>query len=474
MSVALRGIVLLVVASASVAVAQSRTRPAPSTYQSGQSERSFWEIHADARIIAYEVAHPRSPVRYSRRRLVQQTGLEHVLVLGEERQWRLVSHLQVRLDQELGSVCLRGTDTCIRETDDDARRDFQLLVRNSRLDMPRVWLGLQGPGLNLRLGRVVVFDASGFARVDGGRVELNPHAWVSIRAYGGRRTTDASFAATPGLQTQGSIQIGLPEDFSPERAPFAFAPSRTWVLGGAVDLHARGYGVEGGWREVQDQSGIVARRTWVAARARIAALGLRGSAVWDPTDGTMVDGSAEASVQLGRFTTRAVFERHVPRFDLGSIWSWFTLVPVDRATVGVDWRADTWRMGALARARRTVDDQNNEADFGGEVYANFRRRSWHTSMRAFVWAGDLQPMAALFLDVRRRISMVEVYARGSLWHFDHPFQDNLYGLSTATAIGTRVNLTDNTLLQADVEWAHNRVVGHRIRGLVGVTVRAWR
>lgn len=454
--------------------AQSRTSTAPSAYRSGSEERSFWEIDADARVISYEVASPRSPVRYSRRRLVQQTGLEHVFLLDSDRRWRMISHLQVRLDQELGSVCLRGTDTCVRETDVDARRDYQLLVRNSRLDVPQAFVGIEGPRLKLRLGRVVVFDPSGFARVDGGRVEVDAHELVSVRAYGGRRTTDASFAATPGLQTQGSIQIGLPEDLSAERAPFAFAPSHTWILGGALDLHVGGYGIEGGWREVQDEDGIVARRAWVAARARIAALGLRGSAVWDPTDGTMVDGSAEATVLWGGFTTRARFERHVPRFDLGSIWSWFVLVPVDRATLGLDWHDDRRRLGGAVHARRTVDDQNDEKDLGGEVFASFRRGSWQTSTRAFVWAGDLQPMAALLVDTRRRISMVELYARASLWHFDHPFQSSLHGLSTALAIGTRVDLTDFTVLHADVEWAHNRVVGHRVRGLVGVTVRAWR
>lgn len=469
--------VILLFAHLGRVAAQTRTVDQP-TAAPPERERSHWRVGSDTILVAYEVRSPRSPVTWERRRLVQYLALDHALQPSAPKRWRLVSHLELRFDQELGQVCVREEHGgCLRDTDVEARREYQPLAEDSRLDMPAAWLELQGPrATRLRAGRLLVADAAGVARLDGARVSTQPRPWLDLAAYAGRRTRDTSYAASSGLEPQGSIRWNLPSGLAPERVPWAAPPSHTWMVGGQLSVGlAKWVRVRGSAREVRDGDGVVARRVGVGLTSSPhPALALRLDAVWDPTDGALVDALAEVEARQRAWTLRARAERHLPRFDLGSIWAWFDLVPVDRARVSFRWRARFAELGGAWQGRRAVQEQRAEVDLGGEGWLKVRRGGWRATLRGWLWAGDFQPVAALLFDLSRVLGVVEVYLRSSVWHFDHPFRSELYGTSLTAALGVKAALTEVTHLRFEIEWTHNRVAGHRLRGLAAVSVRAWR
>ncbi|MAT28658.1 MAG: hypothetical protein CMN29_27470 [Sandaracinus sp.] len=484
------GLALLVLLGGAPARAQTRITDAPTAREPAR-DRSRWQLDSDTTFVAYEIRSPRSPVTWQRRRLVQRVGYEHVLLAGDlERPWRLSVRLDLRLDQDFGEVCLReDEERCLAERVVAARRDHQLLARPTRLDMPQAVLELRAPvaGLRIQLGRHVLFDVTGLLRLDGGRVELRPHRWVDAEVYAGRQVRDGSWLASSGLEVPGSMRVPLPDDLAPERVPWASEPAPTWAVGGRVAVgDARVVKARLTFRELQEDGalrdrgdrGLVARRVGVGLTSRpLEPLTLRADAVWDPTDGTLVDAMGEVALRRGGGAARARVERHVPRFDLGSIWAWFDLVPVDQGQLLVDatlGRHRRWTLGGAARGRRSKQGQTTQRDVGGEAWLRHRRAGWSWGARGWLWAGDLAPAAAVFLDATRRFAWAQAWARASLWHFDHPFQSALYGTSVALALGGAIDLGALAKLRFELEWAHNRIVGHRTRALAALTLRAWR
>lgn len=479
-------------AMAARARAQTRSTEAP-TRAAPVEDRSEWHLHADTRFVAYAVQSPRSPVALARRRLVQTAGFLQSLRLGDLRApWTVRVVLELRLDQELGDVCARdGDERCLAETNVDSRRDFQALARITRLDLPEAYLELVPPELDARarIGRQILFDATGFLRLDGARLTTSPHRWVSVDAYGGLYAQEASFAGSDGYAIQGNLRFELPSELSEERALFVMAPVRTWVIGGAVSFgDARVLRVDALAREARDEGGAVAmRRVGVVARSRPhETLGLRAQALWDPTDGTLVDAVGEIEGHTRRGIVRASARRSEPRFDLGSIWAFFDVVPTDVLTLGGLVRLGRATLAGAMHGRWTRFDDgasedgpsegSNDAvfDAGLELSLDLRDGARFVGVGGQLWAGSAGDTARVHLDLGRSVGPVDLYARGSVWHFDHPWQQALHGTSVATAVGASAVITEQVRLRTELEWMHNRVAGHRVRALASLTLRVWR
>lgn len=474
-------------ATAAIAHAQTRSLEAP-TRAAPVEDRSEWHLHADTRFVAYAVQSPRSPVALARRRLVQTAGFLQSLRLGDLRApWTVRVVLELRLDQELGDVCTRdGDERCLAETNVDSRRDFQALARITRLDLPEAYLELVPPELDARarIGRQILFDATGFLRLDGARLTASPHRWISVDAYGGIYAQEASFAGSDGYAIQGNLRFELPSELSEERAPFVLEPARTWVIGGAVSFgDARVLRVDAIAREARDEGGAVAmRRVGVVARSRPhESLGLRAQALWDPTDGTLVDAVGELEGHTRRGIVRASARRSEPRFDLGSIWAFFDVVPTDVLTLGGLVRLGRATLAGAMHGRWTRFDDgpsegSNDAvfDAGLELSLDLREGARFVGVGGQLWAGSAGDTARVHLDLGRRVGPVDLYARGSVWHFDHPWQEALHGTSVAGAVGTSAVITEQVRLRTELEWMHNRVAGHRVRALASLTLRVWR
>lgn len=444
-------------------------------------DRSEWQLRADSHFMAYAVQTPRSPVRLARRRFVQTVGFSQAIRLGDLRApWTVRVAFDARLDQELGDVCTRDEEPrCLRETDVASRRDFQVLARITRLDLPEARVEIAPPGgrHRLRLGRQILFDPAGFLRLDGARATSELARWASVDAYAGLFAHEASFGGPDGFMLQGDLRFDLPDDLASERAPFVAEPTRTWVVGGTLSVgDARVVRAELVGREVRDVGGAVAaRRAGFALRSRpVDPLGLRVLAMWDPTDGTLVDGVAEVELRTPRGLVRASGRRSEPRFDLGSIWAWFDLVPTDVLSLdGLLRLGPRWQISGGARARWTRLDAP-VLDAGLDLGLDWRRGSRFFGIGGTLWAGSAGETAFIRVDGGRRVGVADLYTRGSVWHFAHPWQETLYGTSVALAAGAAALLTDHMRLRFELEWMHNQVAGHRVRGLASLTLRVWR
>ncbi|MCB9603599.1 MAG: hypothetical protein H6722_08925 [Sandaracinus sp.] len=472
-------LVLGLLALVSSASAQTRSELAP-TAAPPVEDRSEWHVHADTRFVAYAVQTPRSPVALARRRLVQTAGLVQSLRLGDLRDpWTVRAVLELRLDQELGDVCERaGDERCLREQDVASRRDFQVLARLTRLDLPEGYVEVRPPraDVRVRLGRQILADAAGFLRLDGGRATASAHPLVSVDVFGGLYAQETSFAGSDGYVLQGNLRFDLPDALADERAPFVATPTRTWVIGGTASVgDARVLKVDAIAREARDEGGdLAARRVGVVARSRPhPALGLRAHGLWDPTDGTLVDAVAEVEGLTPRGLVRASARRVEPRFDLGSVWAFFDVVPTDQLSLGGQLRIGRATLAGAMHGRWTRLDET-VFDAGVEVSADLRDGSRFVALGGQLWAGSAGNTARAFVDLGRRVGPVDVYARGSLWHFDHPWQQRLHGNSVAAAAGASALLTEQVRLRGELEWMHNRVAGHRVRALASLTLRVWR
>ena len=472
---------VLLWAGAGSARAQTWTSDAPTTREDA-AERSFWLVDSDATFTAYAIASTLSPVVWERRRFVETLGLRHELRLGEDpskSRFTIETSVALRLDQDFGRDCLLDRDGCYDATAPTDDLAYQPLARRTRLDVPTFQVALQGSrGLRLTAGRQMAMDSAGLYRFDGASAALSPHPWVALSAFGGRQVQPGSFAGSPGLGVQGSIHVVLPESLAPTEYPAIAPPARTWTYGGGAEVGtARYLRLRGFVRELRDESGLVLSYAGVGATSRPhPAVLFRGDLVWELGRRELVEAFAEASVHWLEATARVRVRHHVPRFDLGSIWSFFDPVPVSQLEVALDAPPlGDVRVGAIGRARRSHPGNDGERDLGGELWGRVDRGAWRAELRGFLWAGSLAPVAAVLGELRRALGpRGAAWMRASVWHFDDPWRAQRSTNSVSIALGGELRLTRATRFALDAEWAHSALVHHRLRVLFSFLVRAWK
>lgn len=431
----------------------------------------------------YEVQSPATPVVWSRRRLVQTLGASYVrrFARDDDPPLRLTVRLQLRLDQDFGRTCLVDGGGCIEATNVSDEGEFQVLARDGRIDAPVAAAELHGlpGGTELRVGRHLRPSLLGFLRLDGVSVRVAPAPWVAVDAYGGTMVRATTLAGSDAFAPQGSVRLDLPDELSRARVPFVAPPSTTWVAGGWLEL-GRSDWVRGriGYREVQDGDGIVARRLGFGLASQpVPALRLAADGALDAAFGTLIDARVRVDVRTGPVRSHAQLSRHVPRFDYGTIWAYFDVVPVDRARLGasVDVARGVSLDGALVGRRAHFDDRSAELDGGFEAGARVRRGRTRIETSAFGFAGNLGPVAAVRLFVLRPVtSFMDLSLRASVWHFDDPLRQGMHGTTTLEAIAARFRLSELTAIRLEVEHARSRVTGHRLRGLLTLALEVWR
>ncbi|MCB9624323.1 MAG: hypothetical protein H6723_13490 [Sandaracinus sp.] len=390
--------------------------------------------------------------------------------------------LELRLDQELGDVCERaGDERCLREQDVASRRDFQVLARLTRLDLPEGYVEVRPPraDVRVRLGRQILADAAGFLRLDGGRATASAHPLVSVDVFGGLYAQETSFAGSDGYALQGNLRFELPDALADERAPLRRLARRArWVIGGTASVgDARVVKVDAIAREARDEGGDLAARRVGRRRAKppaSSALGLRAHGLWDPTDGTLVDAVAEIEGLTPRGLVRASARRVEPRFDLGSVWAFFDVVPTDQLSLGGSCASDVPRwparcMGALDAAGRDRLRRGRR-----DVCRPARRRPIRRARRPALGGQRRQH------GTRVRGSRPRRAAPSTCTRVPPSGISITRGSSVFTATASRPQrrasalLTEQVRLRGELEWMHNRVAGHRVRALASLTLRVWR
>ena len=452
---------------------------------SAQADSVF--VDADSTFVAYEVRSPGTTAFLSRRRFVQRIGTRYSTVLdsGDEERSpiRLTSSIRLRLDQDFGDDCLVADELCYRATDESDPSVFQPLARLTRLDAPEAWVEVGGlPGQSrVRAGRQLHLSPVGFMRFDGATAVTRPLPWLSFEAYGGVLVRRTSFFGSAAFEPVGALRLDQ-DELSDDAARLIADPTTTYAIGGFATVGTSRLLVGTvHFREVREDAGLVFRRGALSVASQpIDGLRFEGSTVFDLVDGALVDAQALVDVAVtDEVRVGAEFERHLPRFDPGTIWAYFDLVPIHEGKVRASWRAsDVTEIGGALLGRVADFGENanrTEWDAGGEAWLRTRILGVHTTLDAFVWGGALGPMAGVLLSGRRAVtSWLSIQGRGSVWHFVDPLREGLFGTSISEAIGFAIRVTDSTHVRGDVQHAYSRVVGHRFRGLLALSLEVWR
>jgi hypothetical protein len=173
---------------------------------------------------------------------------------------------------------------------------------------------------------------------------------------------------------------------------------------------------------------------------------------------------------------RGAIEHHEPRFDPGTIWAWFSAVPIDQAQIGLRWLASPdVELGGSVRGRRAELEQGDDLDVGFDAYGRLRWEGFRIGASGFVWSGALGPLAGISLDVSRALfEWLELALDVSLWHFDDPMRDDLSGTVVSESLSGQIRLSRETLMFLELSHAASRVVGNRFRGMIALRVDTWR
>jgi hypothetical protein len=455
-------------------------------------------VDAETVLQAYEVRSPGTTVFVARRRLLQSLGFTWSRALGRRgrgtadgppvRHARVGASARLRLTQEFGDTCLVARELCVRATDARDAAAYEPLARDTWLDVPTAFVEVDGLplGLEARAGRQLAWDAIGFVRFDGARVVLSPWPWLAVETLGGLLVRDTSLGGSAAFELPGAPRFALPDERARAQAPWIEEPPLTPVAHGALELGVTEI-VRGrmAYRQAWSEEGALFRRAGLSlASAPLPALRLDAHGVLDALDGAVIAAMLAARVEASERTTLAArVERNVPRFDPGTIWSYFEVAPVDEAQLDVAYRPGSdaalgqTELGGALRVRRADLGRRapTDVDLGGEGRARARLGRLSLGGSAFVWSGSLGPMAGVLADARLRLlSDLQVEARVSVWHFENDNRPALYGTIVSAVLGLRWQVGRETRVLAEIEHAHSRVTGHRLRAVVALDVEVWR
>jgi hypothetical protein len=439
------------------------------------------EIDSDTSFQAYDVRAFGAGAFHARRRFLSRLSLRlsHAFTEPDEdgRVVRLIVDAQLRLDQDFGETCLVDSDLCIRAVDEEDPSTWQPLAADTRVDLPSIAAEVNGLplGISGRIGRQLLLDEIGFARFDGARMSAAPIHWIDVDVYGGLLVRGTSIAGTPRSDPQGSIRLGTERD-----VPWAEPPSDTWIVGASVEGNAgRWLRLRFGARHLWEEDGAVATRVSGALSSSPTDwLRLSCSAVLDVLTAEFIDALAEIAVGDRALTVRATLEHHEPRFDPGTVWAWFSAAPIDQLSIGARWLvSEQVELGGSLRGRRAEleTQEEDDLDAGVEAYARARWEGFHFSVSGFAWSGSLGPVAGVTLEIARPfLPWLELAIDASVWHFDDPLRDDLYGTVVSESVSGTIRLSPETLLFLELSHAASRVVGHRFRGMIALRVDTWR
>jgi hypothetical protein len=451
--------------------------PVPARAQDGDLD---FMLDTESSFVAYEVRSPGAAAFLSRRRLVQSLGATYRRTFVEDEPLAVTASLRLRLDHDFGDTCLVTRELCIRATDSADPNVFQPLARSVFVDAPEAWVQLSGAplGARLRVGRQLDVRTFDFTRFDGASLRIAPFELLAVEGYGGLVVRSTSFFGSGAFEPIGSIRLDR-EDLSDDRAPWVLPPSTMWVVGAGLEVGASRYAkARLGYRQTFEDDGLVSRRVSLALASQpIDALRLTAEGVLDAFDGTITDAGASVEIDpLDELFFAAEVTHRVPRFDLGSIWAYFDVAPISDVTVRGELVPNDRLTLGLSLHGRTADlGQTSDYDAGAGAYATARVLGFRFSLDARGWGGDLGPLVSVLFGAERRMtSWLSAELRASLWHFQDPVRDELFGTSISEAIGATIDLSDTTHLRADFEHAYNRVAGHRFRALLALDIEVWR
>lgn len=267
----------------------------------------------------------------------------------------------VAITQDLGFTAwgfgVQGlsTNVQLRARTDVGGGGFVWPESDDHLDALVAYAQLVRGDFRIRLGRQRATSGLGFSSYDGASALYAPVPGLRLEAYGGRSLARGLF--DPRHRALEGI-----EDFLVDRNAWLFGGRASLSLLPGTDVTARYQ------REIwSDRSGLLSERASLDARTtRLDPVTLEGSVDWDIGFDRIGKASLTASVPVPSLdlTVRATARRHVPYFEMWTIWGFFDPVGYEEIRLRADWSPQSdvgvWASAAL----RSYRDTDTELLFG--------------------------------------------------------------------------------------------------------------
>lgn len=371
--------------------------------------------------------------------------------------------------------------------------------------------------LGFKLGRQYVVDSLGWWSFDGGQVKITTPYYVAAELYGGLEQRGGMPFSTPRYERDG-IWRGDRTDYDrtlyPSFQPNDVAPAYGAALesAGFQWLHGRltyrrVYNT-GGSNVSQFASGTRTPATYDGTRLSQERLGwgfdgtlpdlggVKGGLAYDLYNARFANVFASVDAYVSRKVTVSLdYDYYVPTFDADSIWNFFLAMPMNDLGLRTSWDAtDHLALSAGLRARAFQVQTENEVDNqtpngndlsnasyfpkggldamgGGNVAAR-----WHFGEGAVGARGNADVARngqRMGLDVYGERTLETRYvlsARAGVWQWDDKLRPDRDATSFQYVAGAGYKLWPRSLVFVDFEHDMNRLVGHRFRGMLWLSL----
>ncbi len=374
-----------------------------------------------------------------------------------------------------------------------------------------------GGWLGFKVGRQYVVDALGWWSFDGGQIKITTPYYVAAEVYGGLEQRSGMPLSTPRYERDGvwrGDRTGYDPSLYPSFQPSDVAPAYGAALesAGSTWWHARlAYrrvdttgpsnvsSFANGTRAAAsyDRTRLSQERIGVGIDATFGEFGgLKAGVAYDGYRGHVANAFASLDTYVSTALTVSLdYEYDVPTFDADSIWNFFLAMPLNDLGLRANWDATSrFSLSTSARARafavQTANESANQApnnndlskanffpksslDVMGGANASARYRFGDGAFGARGSADFASTGQRLGLDIygeRTLESRYVVNARAGIWQWDDQQRLDRDAVSFQYVAGAGYKVAPRSLLFVDFEHDINRLVGHRFRGMLWLSL----
>ncbi|MDB4946607.1 MAG: hypothetical protein JWP97_6141 [Labilithrix sp.] len=472
------------------------------------------EITSDTAAQFYDVRSPTGETVITRRRLTTSLGVSAYDLYADEdpRGPSVTFRARLRYDADYGGDAAATTPTSARLVPGFDRGPVDLMygyVEGRRF--LKGWLGF-------KLGRQYVVDALGWWSFDGGEVKITAPRYVALELFGGLEQRGGMPFSTPRFERDGvwrGDRSGYDPSVYPSFQPSDVAPAYGAALEstGSNWLHSRltyrrVYNT-GGSNVTQFASGTTAPFAYRGSRIsseRVGwgfdgtlpkAGGVKGGLQYDVYNAKIANVFASVDAYVGkRLTLSLDYEYAVPTFDADSIWNFFLAMPMNDLGLRASYDAsDHWALGGGVRARAFGVQTAPETGLteptspnalttqsyypagsldvmgGGDVSARWHFGEGSVGVRANADVARTGDRIGADLQAERTLeTRFLLSARTGVWQWSDDQREGRDATSFQYVVGAGYKLRSRSLVYVDFEHDMNRLAGHRLRGMLWLSV----